>query len=129
MTAALDTAQAIAAQHFQTHNRKADLNEPQFDGQRVHIIPEVRAALDQFVNAGFMAAHRSYDEGGQQLPWTLLQAAFTCFNAANIGSIGSAFLTIGAANMLAAFGSPEQKQPFMQPMVEGRFFGPTTGGG
>src|SRR3546814_10709523 len=27
MTAALDTAQAIAAQHFQTHNRKADRSE------------------------------------------------------------------------------------------------------
>src|SRR3546814_5006575 len=66
---------------------------------------------------------RSYDEGGQQLPWTLLQAAFTCFNAANIGSIGYAFLTIGAANMIAAFGSPEQKRRFMQPMFEGRFFG------
>jgi len=123
MAAALDTAQQIAAQHFQTHNRKADLNEPSFDGRTVTIIPEVRAALDQFVNAGFMAAHRSYDEGGQQLPWALLQAAFTCFNAANIGSVGYAFLTIGAANMIGAFGSPEQKRRFMQPMFEGRFFG------
>ncbi|WP_370153919.1 acyl-CoA dehydrogenase [Ferrovibrio sp.] len=123
MAAVLDTAQAIAAEHFQTHNRKADLNEPHFDGQTVHIIPEVRAALDRFVEAGFMAAHRSYDEGGQQLPWAVLQAAFTCFNAANIGSIGYAFLTIGAANMIGAFGSPEQKARFMQPMFEGRFFG------
>jgi butyryl-CoA dehydrogenase len=123
LAAVLDTAQQIAAEHFQTHNRKADLNEPHFDGQRVHIIPEVRAALDRFVDAGFMAAHRSYDEGGQQLPWTVLQAAFTCFNAANIGSIGYAFLTIGAANMIAAFGSPEQKRRFMRPMFEGRFFG------
>lgn len=123
LAATLDTAAAIAREHFQTHNRKADLNEPQFDGERVALIPEVRAALDQFVAAGFMAAHRSYDEGGQQLPWTVLQAAFTCFNAANIGSIGYAFLTIGAANLIGAFGNPEQKRRFMQPMLEGRFFG------
>ena len=43
--AALDTAQRIAAEHFAPHNRKADLNEPTFDGKQVHIIPEVKRAL------------------------------------------------------------------------------------
>jgi butyryl-CoA dehydrogenase len=41
----LDTAQQIAEEHFAPHNRKADLNEPTFDGERVHMIPEVGAAL------------------------------------------------------------------------------------
>lgn len=123
LAAALDTAAAIAAAHFQTHNRKGDLNEPSFDGKNVTLIPEVRAALDQFVAAGFMAAHRPYDEGGQQLPWSVMQGCFACFNAANISSIGYAFLTIGAANLIGAFGSAEQKRRFMVPMLAGRFFG------
>jgi len=123
LSAAIDTAQAVAAEHFQTHNRKNDLNEPSFDGKTVSIIPEVKAALEQFIKAGFMAAHRSYDEGGQQLPWSVMQGCFTCFNAANIGSVGYAFLTIGASNLIGAFGSPEQKQRYLAPMLEGRFFG------
>ncbi len=40
--AALDTAEAIAAEKFATHNRKADEHEPQFDGTRVSMIPEVK---------------------------------------------------------------------------------------
>ncbi len=123
LNAALDTAQVIAAEHFQTHNRKNDLHEPSFDGKTVTIIPEVRAALDQFVGAGFMAAHRPYDEGGQQLPWSLLQGCFACFNAANVASTGYAFLTIGAANLIGAFGNADQKARYMAPMLSGRFFG------
>ena len=121
--AALDTAQQVAAEHFQTHNRKADLNEPHFDGSQVHLIPEVRKALDEFIKAGFMAAHRDYDEGGQQLPNAVTQACFACFQAANVGTSGYPFLTVAAANLIGAFGSKEQKRRFMQPMLEGRFFG------
>lgn len=121
--AALDTAQTVAADHFQPHNRKADLNEPQFDGERVHMIPEVRAALDRFVAAGFMAAHRDYDEGGQQMPNVVTQACFSCFQAANVGTAAYPFLTIAAANLLGAFASEEQKRRYMMPMLEGRFFG------
>ncbi len=123
LSAAIDTAQAVAAEHFQTHNRKNDLNEPTFDGKTVSIIPEVKAALEQFIKAGFMAAHRSYDEGGQQLPWSVMQGCFTCFNAANIGSVGYAFLTIGASNLIGSFGNEEQKRRYLAPMLEGRFFG------
>lgn len=123
LSAVLDTAQTIAAQHFQTHNRKADLNEPLFENGSVRLIPEVKQALDQFIAAGFMAAHRAYDEGGQQLPTTVMQACFTCFNAANVGTAGYPFLTIGAANLIGAFGTEQQKQTYMQPMLAGRFFG------
>ena len=123
LSAALDTAQTIAAQYFQTHNRKGDLNEPHFDGERVHIIPEVKQALDKLIEAGFMAAHRDYEEGGQQLPWAVTQACFACFDAANIGSVGYAFLTIGASNLIGAFGNAMQKEVYLKPMLAGRFFG------
>ena len=44
-------------EHFAPHNRKADENEPTFDGQRVHMIPEVKAALDAFCDAGLHGRH------------------------------------------------------------------------
>ena len=37
--AALDTAEKIATDRFAPHARQSDLNEPQFDGERVELIP------------------------------------------------------------------------------------------
>src|SRR3989304_6794918 len=42
--AAIDIAAKIAEERFATHNKKVDQNEPTFDGNRVLIIPEVKAA-------------------------------------------------------------------------------------
>ena len=38
---ALDTAERIATEVFLPHRRKSDIEEPRFDGERVHLIPEV----------------------------------------------------------------------------------------
>ena len=48
--------QLTAHDLFAPHNKKADQNEPHFDGERVHLIPEVKQALDAFREAGLMAA-------------------------------------------------------------------------
>ncbi|MFO0205698.1 MAG: acyl-CoA dehydrogenase family protein, partial [Betaproteobacteria bacterium] len=39
--AMLEAANRLALAQFAPHNRKSDLNEPQFDGERVTLIPEV----------------------------------------------------------------------------------------
>ena len=44
--AVLDLSAEIATEHFASHNKKNDANEPWFDGDVVHMIPEVKAALD-----------------------------------------------------------------------------------
>ena len=74
--AVLDTAEAIATEKFAPHNRKADENEPRFDGGRVTTIPEVAEALQAFGAAGFIAAAHDYERGGMQLPVLVTQAAF-----------------------------------------------------
>lgn len=121
--AALDTAYAIAEEHFATHARASDEREPSFDGKQVHVIPEVKAALDAFRTSGFMAATLDYEVGGMQLPAVVEQACMAVFSAANIATVAYAFLTRGAANLIAAHGSEEQKARYLPPMREGRFFG------
>ena len=59
--AALTTSEQIATDLFAPHNRKSDLNEPHFDGERVHLIPEIKPALDAFAAAGLMAAGHDYE--------------------------------------------------------------------
>lgn len=118
-----DTAQDIAETHFLPCAAKLDANEPVFDGKTVSIIPEVAAAIAVYREAGLFGASFSYDVGGMQMPVvisTALRGMFTCANS----SISSyPFLTIGAANMLNAFGSDEHKATFLGPMIEGRWFG------
>src|SRR3546814_1395763 len=101
----------------------SDAVEPRIENGRVALIPEIGAALAAFAEAGFLAAHHDADLGGLQLPWTIQQAAFAHFKAANTPTIAYAFLTIAAANLIQAHGSAEQKRLWMAPMLDGRFFG------
>ena len=119
----LDTCAAIAAEHFAPHNRKADANEPTFDGERVSMIPDVADALAVFRDAGLFSGSQDYDLGGLQLPNVIERAGFAWFQAANVGTAAYPFLTTGAANLLKTHGSPEQIELYVRPMLEGRFFG------
>ncbi|MFI1434346.1 acyl-CoA dehydrogenase [Streptomyces lydicus] len=121
--AVLDLSEAIATRHFAPHNKKNDAEEPRFDGERVHIIPEVKEALQVFAEAGLTGAAMDYEIGGQQLPAVVANACTAWFQAANISTSAYPFLTVGNANLLQAHGSKEQIDTYVRPMVEGRFFG------
>lgn len=121
--AAIGTARSIAEKYFAPHNRKADEHEPRFENGEAVLIPEVKPAVEAFLEAGFLNAARRFEDGGMQLPTLLSQACFAHFQAANAGSTAYPFLTMGAANLIESFGSEEQKARFLQPMIDGRFFG------
>ena len=121
--AALDTCERMATELFEPHYKKSDQNEPQFDGERVHIIAEVKQALEAFCQAGLMAAGQDYELGGMQLPVVVNSACFAWFKGANVATAGYPFLTIGNANLLLAHGSKQQIDTYVRPMMEGRFFG------
>ncbi|WP_425146208.1 acyl-CoA dehydrogenase [Deinococcus sp.] len=119
----LSLAYNVAEKYFANHAREADLNEPQVEGGKVRLVPGVKAAVDAFREAGFFSAHHDEALGGLQLPWVVLQAVQAHFQAANVGSSGYAFLTIGNANLQRVFASPEQQQKYMLPLLEGRWLG------
>ncbi|MAB98937.1 MAG: acyl-CoA dehydrogenase, partial [Pseudomonadaceae bacterium] len=121
--AAIDTARSIAENLFAPHNRKNDENEPEYVDGAATLIPEVKPAVDAFLEAGFLNATREFDVGGMQLPNLLSQACFAHFQSANIATSSYAMLTMGAANLIEAFGNEDQKQRYLQPMIDGRFFG------
>ncbi len=121
--AVLDLCEQLATEHFAPHNKKADQNEPHFDGTAVHIIPEVKVALKAFADAGLLAAGQDYEHGGMQLPCLIEKAGFAWFKGANVGTSAYPFLTIGNANTLLKCGTPQQIERFVKPMLAGRFFG------
>ncbi len=122
-TATLDTAKTISEKYFANHNAKGDANEPTFDGEKVHLIPETKEAWDAFAEAGFLAAHYDFDEGGMQMPEIILRAAMAYFSAGNISTNGYGFLSLGAANLIHSFASEEHKTRFLPAMQTGRFAG------
>ncbi|MEX1034209.1 MAG: acyl-CoA dehydrogenase [Cellvibrionaceae bacterium] len=121
--AVLDLAQQIAEEKFAPIAAKLDENEPEFDGEKVHILPEVKEAHNAYIEAGFMSASCTYEDGGMQLPLTIAQAARAIFCSANIPALGYLGLTNSAANMLQTWGSEELKKKFLPPMRNGRFYG------
>ena len=121
--ATLNTARDLAAEYFEPHNQKGDANEPTFDGKTVTLIPETQPAWNAFAEAGFLASHHDFDDGGSQLPEVVLRASMSYFNAANVSSTAYSFLTIGAANLLKSFGSDELKARYLPSMLDGRYSG------
>jgi butyryl-CoA dehydrogenase len=121
--AAIDLAHQLALEQFLPHNRKSDAEEPHVVDGRVRVIPEVRTALSAYLEAGFIAMLADESAGGMQLPYTLSLACDMLFYGANVATSGYVLLSKGAANLLEAHGSEEQKQRWMRPIHEGRYFG------
>ncbi|MEQ8269456.1 acyl-CoA dehydrogenase [Algiphilus sp.] len=121
--AVIDAAETLAEEEFASHAAELDANEPTFDGERVHLIPAVKKALDAYIEGGFLGAAFDEADGGLQLPYTVGQTVNALFSAANIGTAGYPFLTGAAANLLKVVGSEAQQARYMRPMIAGRFFG------
>ncbi|ANS31868.1 acyl CoA dehydrogenase (plasmid) [Rhodococcus opacus] len=122
--AVLDLSADIAHKHFATHNKKADANEPTMrpDGT-VEMIPEVKKALEVYASAGLIAGQFDENVGGMQLPTTVARAAMAWFQAANAATAAYPFLTIANANLIATYGTEQQIDDYVRPMLEGRYFG------
>ena len=119
----LDLFEELATRYFAPHNKKSDQNEPSFDGTTVTVIPEVKEALDAVAAADLLSMGMDHAFGGAQLPATVAQAGFSWLSAANISTSGYLMLTIANANLLAKFGTEEQVETFVKPMLAGRFTG------
>ena len=119
----LELCEQLATRYFAPHNKKSDAHEPSFDGEKVTVIPEVKQAWDAFARADLLAMGMDQELGGAQLPATVAQAAFSWISAANLSTAGYLMLTIANADLLAEFGSEEQIELFLKPMLTGRFSG------
>lgn len=119
----LDTAYEIAGETFAPFAAELDAFPFRLVDGAVATPDSLKRAVKAYVEAGFMGATFPEADGGLQLPATISSAAGIVFNAANGSANAYAFLTIGAAHLLAAFGDDEQRARWMAPMVEGRYFG------
>jgi butyryl-CoA dehydrogenase len=119
----LEVSERIARERFAPVNRRADTEEPTFDGTRVHLPEATRDAVRAYAESGLLAAGHDYEAGGMQLPFVVDMAANTFFAMASISVSAFAMLTYANANLLMAYGTTRQRQIFALPELQGRFLG------
>jgi len=121
--AAIATSKTIAEKYFIPIRQKVDSNEPTFDGEKVHMLPEIKPAIDAVVNAGLSAPTTDYELGGMQLPNVVANVVSAHLSAAASTTLGYISLTHANCNLIEAHGSQEQINKWVVPMREGRFAG------
>ncbi|MCK9823876.1 acyl-CoA dehydrogenase [Nocardioides cavernae] len=124
--ALLALCEELATDRFAPHYRRSDAEEPTFDGEKVHLIPEIATALEAFAKADLLTLTLDEDRGGHQVPHVVAAACMAWFTAANIGTAAYSFLTMANAALLLEHGTPDQVDRYAKPMLEGRFFGTMT---
>ncbi len=119
----LGLSERLATDLFAPHNRAADLAEPTWDGHEVHLLPEVKKAVDAYAAADLLRLAFDEKHGGLQVPTVVSVAAAAWFAAANIGTTGYASLTAANANLLVHHASAELADKFVPALLDGRFLG------
>jgi alkylation response protein AidB-like acyl-CoA dehydrogenase len=123
LDAALDIYERMAVDRFAPHNKVSDRNEPTILDGRVRVIPEVGSALTHFASAGLLAAAHDAEFGGMNLPYVVERAGMAVMLAANCSTSSYAFLTQANANLLLSYGTQDQIERYVRPMLAGRYLG------
>lgn len=118
-----DVAARLASDHFITHHRLSDLNEPRLVDGQVAIVREARDALALMRELGLFGASFPEALGGLELPHLVTLALGGIFSSANVSTYAFPMLTAANARLLTAFGSAAQVDAFAAPQIEGRWFG------
>jgi len=119
----IETAKTIAEKFFLPIRQKLDIHQPTFDGKKVHVIPELKIALDAVIDSGLASATADYELDGMQLPPIIANAANAYLTAAGSTALGYISLTTANANLLEAHGSPTLIEKWVKPMRSGQYMG------
>ncbi len=121
--AAIATSRIVAEKYFLPYRQKVDTHQPEFDGEKVQMIPEIKVALDAVVAAGLASPGADYELGGMQLPALVSAVSGAYLSAAGSTTMGYIGLTNANANLIQARGTQQQLETWVEPMRSGRFAG------
>lgn len=121
--AAMDIAEKLAEEYFVPIRAKVDMNQPDWDGEKVIMIPEIKRAYDAVAEAGLICPDQDYDMGGMQLPLVVSACAMGYLTAAASTTNGFHALTAANANLLETHGTQEQIDTWVSRLRTGEFAG------
>lgn len=121
--AAMDIAEKVAQDYFVPIRKLVDLNQPDWDGSKVVMIPEIKRAYDAVADAGLICPDQDYAMGGMQLPLIVSACCQGYLTAAASTTNGFHALTAANANLLEAYASEEQVATWVPRLRSGEFAG------
>ncbi len=86
---------------------------------KVFVHEQVKKVMYQSGELGIIAACFDYDDGGLQIPFSVLQSAVYVMDAANNHLPGYPSLTQGSAELIVEFGSEKLKETYVPNMLSG----------
>jgi alkylation response protein AidB-like acyl-CoA dehydrogenase len=122
-TALLDEGAKLAGEVLDPLRRVGDEHPATCSDGKVTVPPGYGEAIKQFSAGGWVGIASDIDYGGQGLPELYSTAGHEMWNSANIAIALAPLLSSSAALAIAAHGSEEQKQTYLEKMHTGEWFG------
>ena len=122
-TALLDEGAKLAGEVLDPLRRVGDEHPATCSDGKVTVPPGYDDAIRQFSAGGWVGIASDVNYGGQGLPELYSTAGHEMWNSANIAIALAPLLSSSAALAIAAHGSQEQKQTYLEKMHSGEWFG------
>ena len=100
-----------------------DANPAHFEDGEIHVHPQIPRYMEKAGEMGLAAALFDYDDGGLQMPGSVVTAAAYIQEAANNHLPGYLGLTFGAAELILHFGNEHLKKTYVPKMLSGAWNG------
>ncbi len=119
----VDAALQIGDQHLYPAYTIMDKEKATCTQGKVSTHPLLKEGLEALAAGGWLSAHSPLEVGGQQMPLVLKNTGSLIFMSANANIAAYAFLTVGASNLILAYGSEDLKTTYLPHMYSGKFQG------
>ncbi len=123
MNILLESAKSWADQDFYPYYKEMDEKPVYFKDDKVYSHPILKKIFKDAGENSWLGTYFDYDDGGMQMPHTLVNATNHILEAANNHVPGYLGLTSGAAHLIASFGTEALKQTFIPNMLAGKWGG------
>jgi len=119
----LEAADSLSTNELRPILVEMDTKPPYLENGRIKVHPKMRQLMKTFGDDGWISMAAPQEFGGQQVPFTVLQATGFIMGAANYSTMAFPFLTTGAAHLIEAFATKELQETYIPKMFSGEWQG------
>lgn len=115
----IDSVKDFSDRELYPYFKEMDENPAYHKDDTVIVHEQVQKVMHQSGEMGIIAAPFNYEDGGLQIPFSVMQAAVYIMDAANNHLPGYPSLTQGAAELIIEFGNKTLKETYVPNMLSG----------
>ncbi|RMG24122.1 MAG: acyl-CoA dehydrogenase [Bacteroidetes bacterium] len=119
----LNSVKSFSDEELFPYFREMDEKPVVYEDGKVIVHPQIQKIMQQSSEMGLIGGTFDYEQGGMQMPYTVLTAAYFIMDAANNHVPGYPGLTDGAAHLIVSFGEQELQEMFVPKMISGDWGG------